>query len=272
MYKKLLVISISIALIFSFILLTKNDNNVYSNYYPSNHLEGSDFSSVEQAYFGEKIEFDATNYIGSKNEVKAYFWDFGDGNTAEGSKVQHSYNFENDYDLEYPIVYSVTVMAYDGYESISTTRLIELYPTAYTFFLDNSRLDDSPPLENREYVGTTSIFDGNIETTTFVLDKSVTIPESEWILTLYLEKPFLLKIKKITIGFFDENSNEIANLEENVGLFSYGISKKIDLKGTFGNEIEFKSIRLSFYGFTIGEKIGILYGGEKASQIVFDFS
>jgi len=270
-FKKLIVLTISLALIFGFLIITKNDDVNSAKVYSSDHLDGSDFQVVKQAYFGQELDFDATEFTGSENKIKGYYWDFGDGNFAEGAKVQHSYDFENQYDLEYPLVYSVTVMAFDGFESVSTTKLIELYPSTYSFFLNKNELVDEIPSENREDVGTTSIFDAEVETLEYVLEESVTIPESEWILTLSLEKPILLKIKKISISLLDENSNEISKVEKNIGLLSYGRFKTIELKGTIDSEVEFKSIQISFYGFSIGENIEVLYGGEKASNLEFNF-
>ena len=272
MFKKIIVITISLALIFGFLIITKNDDVNSAKVYSSDHLDGSDFQVVKQAYFGQELEFDATDFTGSENGIKGYYWDFGDGNFAEGIKVNHAYDFENQYNLEYPLVYSVTVMAFDGFESVSTTKLLELYPSTYSFFLNKNELVDSISSENREDVGTTSIFDAEVETLEYVLEESVTIPESEWILTLNLEKPLLLKIKKISISLLDENSNEISKVEKNMGLLSYGRSKTFELKGSIDDKFDFNSIKISFYGFSIGEKIEVLYGGEKASQITFNFS
>lgn len=48
--------------------------------------------------------------------------------------------------------------------------------------------------------------------------------------------------------------------------------KNSRLKGAFDKEEEFKTVKIAVYGFSIGKKISILYGGEKASHICFDFT
>ena len=271
LYKKLLALSISILLMFSVLFLTRTNKTTDMEEYSLSHLEGSDFTVVEQAYFNEKIEFDATKYMTSQKDIKRYYWDFGDGNIAEGAKVQHIYNFENRYDVEYPLVYPVTLMAYDGYESISTTHLIKVYPNTYTFFLGCGKLLNDIPSKSSDELGTISIFDEKSETVFYEVEGAVTIPESDWTATLYLEKPFLLKINKIGISFFDNNSNEITTVEKKIGMLSYGRYKTIEIKGSFNHEVEFKSVKLSLYGFSIGKNVKILYGGEKASNICFSF-
>jgi len=257
---------------FNFFLITRNNNTAEVKEYSPSHLEGSDFTTVEQAYFDEKIEFDATKYMSSQKDIKKYYWDFGDGSTAEGAKVQHSYGFENRYDVEYPLVYPVTLMAYDGYESISTTHLIKLYPNTYTFFLGCGKLLNDIPPKNSDKLRTTNIFEEKSEAISYELEESTTIPKSDWTVTLYLEKPFLLKINKISISFFDNNSDEITTVEKKIGMHSYGRHKTIDITGSFDQEVDFKLIKLSLYGFSIGKNVKILYGGEKASHIVFNFS
>lgn len=272
MYKKIVVSIICILMLFSFIILTKNNDIGGTSSYSPDHLEGTDFTTVEQAHFGEKIEFDATTYMGSQNDVKKYYWDFGDGSTAEGAKVQHTYDFKNQYNLEYPLVYSVTLMAFDGYESISTTHLIKLYPSNYTFFLDNGKLSYDLPSAGSDKIGTTNMFDKESKTISYSLEEPVAIPASDWTVKLYLEKPFLQKINKISVSFFDNNSNRITTVEKRIGMLSYGKQKTIDIQGSFDGEIDFKSIELSMYGFSIGENIKIFYGGEKPSQVVFNLS
>ena len=260
-----------ITLIFTYFSISKDRTNENITQYKTSHIEGSDFETVEQAYFGDSINFDATEYTNSQN--KEYYWSFGDGSFAEGDIVQHCYELEGKYDLEYPLVYSVTLMAYDGYESVSTTHQIKLYPKNYIFYLDSNRLSDEIPTESKEEVGTINKLETELtKCLNYELEEPVTLSKAEWTATLHIEKPFFLRINKVSISLLDKNENKISSKDEKIGFESYGRQKTIEITGSIENEIELNSIEISFYGFSIGEKIDILYGGEKASKIVFNFS
>jgi hypothetical protein len=268
---KIFTLFVLIFLLFSlFAGCIDNDNSTETKSSLS-HIDGADFSSVKNAYFGEEIEFNALQYDDSGKKIKNYYWDFGDGGTAEGSKVSHTYDFNNEYEIEYPLIYSVTLMAFDGSESISTTHLVKLYPKEFRFYLEEGRLTNDLPIENKQNIGTTGIIiKDNQNELVYELEESIDISACNWILTLNLEKPILLKINKISITFFDAYSNEIATLDKRIGLLSYGKHKTFEIEGSFDKEFTIKSIKISFEGFSIGENIKVLYGDDKPSNICFN--
>ena len=63
-------------------------------------------SSAEQACVGEPIAFSGKNSVDADGQIAAYWWDFGDGQTAEGVEVTHAYRKNGRY--------QVTLMADDG--------------------------------------------------------------------------------------------------------------------------------------------------------------
>ena len=64
-------------------------------------------NTAKIAYFGEIIEFDASNSYDPDGTIEVYSWDFGDNETSEGMIVTHTYKFENYFNVEFPITYSV---------------------------------------------------------------------------------------------------------------------------------------------------------------------
>ena len=64
-------------------------------------------AAPEKAYFGESIEFDASASHDPDGKIVSYEWHFGDEETAEGVKVTHTYKFDNDFDIEYPLIFSI---------------------------------------------------------------------------------------------------------------------------------------------------------------------
>jgi len=268
---KIFTLFVLIILLFSLFVGCMDNKNSIETHKSASHLDGTDFSSVKNAYFGEEIEFNALQYDNSQNKIKNYYWDFGDGGTAEGFKVKHTYNFNNEYKIEYPLIYSVTLMAFDGSESVSTTHLVKLYPKEYSFYFDDGVLTSIVPTKDEEKIGTNGVvFSDSRDELIYLFEEPIDMPLCDWIVTLYLEKPILLRINKISISFLDDNSNEIVKFDKKFGLLSYGRHKTFNMEGSFQNQLTVKSIKISFYGFSIGENIKILYGGDKPSNICFN--
>lgn len=271
MSNKIFTLFVLTVLLFSLFAGCMDTDNSIETTNSASHIGGADFSSVKNAYFGEEIEFNALQYDDSGKKIKNYYWDFGDGSTAEGSKVSHTYDFNNEYEIEYPLIYSVTLMAFDGSDSISTTHLVKLYPKEFRFYLKEGLLTNDLPIESKQNIGTTGIIiKDNQNELVYELEEAIDISACNWILTLYLEKPILLKINMISITFFDDYSNEIETLDKRIGLLSYGKQKTFEIEGSFDNQFTIKSIKISFEGFSIGENIKVLYGGEKPSNICFN--
>lgn len=52
----------------------------------------------------EEIGFDASPSYDPDGEIVGYYWDFGDGATAEGRMVSHSYDYDGDYTVTLRVV------------------------------------------------------------------------------------------------------------------------------------------------------------------------
>jgi hypothetical protein len=97
------------------------------------------------------------------------------------------------------------------------------------------------------------------------------VQKCKWNATLYLEKSLGSIVNKLSIIFYDGKGNEVAKSDEKLG-FSLWKEKIIEIKGSFDKEEELNFIKIVIYGFSIGEKISILYGGDKDSYLFFDFT
>jgi PKD repeat protein/RNA polymerase subunit RPABC4/transcription elongation factor Spt4 len=64
---------------------------------PDGAPEASFTISPESPEVGETVTFDATESIDSDGEIVTYSWDFGDGNSATGETVSHTYGTVGNY-------------------------------------------------------------------------------------------------------------------------------------------------------------------------------
>ena len=155
MNKKIAIILMSIFL--TSILLSgcieESEPSQEEKYKTNNSAPVPIITAPEIAHFGETIEFDASASYDPDGEIVSYEWHFGDDETAEGVKVSHAYNFDNDFNIEYPLIYSVILGVLDddgSWEPIMDE--IMLYPKEYTFYLDSGELKADKPSSNKDMV------------------------------------------------------------------------------------------------------------------------
>ena len=74
------------------------------------------------------------------------------------------------------------------------------------------------------------------------------------------------------IILYNNSGQEITKNEEDFGLNLLWNKKILQTNGLFHIKEEVKSIKLIVHGFSLWKNIGILYGGDNASQIYFDFT
>ena len=89
---------------------------------------------------------------------------------------------------------------------------------------------------------------------------------------MHLEKPLFTIAIKISIYFYDKDGDEITKKEEKLGINTLWKEKKVQINGIFDKTEEFESIKITISSFSLRNKINVLYGGEKASCICFDFT
>ena len=228
-----------------------------------------------QAYFGDLIEFDASDSIDSDGEIISFDWDFRDGVKKSGVIVDHVFNFDNEYNIQYPIVYTISLLVTDNDGSaIIKNQEIKLFPKNYILFLSKNSFSSQIPIDEIEElkIKKDGLFSNSINEINYILKEAIYIPKCEWNLTLYIEKPVFSNIKEIKLILFDESGSEISNTEIKLdSLIQFWTEKQILLKNSISKEYYFKSAKLIFKGNSYNKNIKIFYGNEKPSSLSFNF-
>jgi hypothetical protein len=232
-------------------------------------------TAPEKAYFGDSIIFDASKSYDPDGTIESYSWIFEDNETAEGKTVTHTFKLDINLHTEYPIIYSIVLGVVDNNGSYKyNISGIELYPKEYTFYFDSGKLATEKPSSNKDTIKASfGKFKFNpIKELNYELSDFVEILPCTWNATIYLEKPRFTIVNRVLLTLYNETGEKIAESDFSFGLFDFWKEKTIKIQGSIDNPGEFKSIKLVIYGFSLRSKISILYGGEKASQICFNFA
>lgn len=230
--------------------------------------------SPEKAYFGETIVFDGSGSYDSDGEIVLYNWDFGDDETAEGAIVKHTYKFENNFTIDYPLIYTINLFIKDDGGSLTALKQqIKVYPREYKFYLSSQKLTIEKPDSDYDKIrGSGLLKVGSPQELTYTLDSFIIVNKCTWNATVYLEKPLFTWANKMSIILYDNEGNEIVKKDERLGPSNLWMEKTVQIKGIFDKEEEFKTIKILVNGFSFRKTISIMYGGEKPSNICFDFT
>jgi hypothetical protein len=252
---------------------TEEINQIIDDITSKNSRPVGIISAPEDAYFEEIIVFDASNSYDLDGNIVLFSWDFGDGEISEGKIVEHIYKFDNNFEIEYPLIFQVSLIVKDNNDSITgTNHQIKISPREYKFYLDAGKITfDQPPADEEKIKATFgTIRKGN--ELNYNLDNSVNISKCKWNLNLHIKKPFLKYLRGISVTLFDDNNEEISKSNYDFKIFDIWRNKVVIIEDKIDNKVEFKSIKISVLGFTIFKRIGILYGGETSSNLCFIFT
>ncbi|RLF55665.1 MAG: hypothetical protein DRN27_10395 [Thermoplasmata archaeon] len=224
-------------------------------------------SSPKSAFFGETIEFDASQSYDKDGTIKSYTWYFGDETSKKGQKINQVFEMPNDFDYKKsPYIYYVQLNIVDNNGScIICQNPVILYLKQYTMFLDSGHLLIDKPLKNSDKIKLS-------DESSYDLTDEISLQKCTYKAEIYLEKPLLTFVKGATLTLYGENGEEISKTDENIGLISFWKEKKIGFSGEITGPVKFKSIKLVIHGFPLRNKINIMFGGEQPSQIIFDFT
>ncbi len=272
--KKIAVILITLLLIPILAGCIGGNNEVKDNASSSNNEPPVPvITAPEKAYFGDAIVFDASKSYDPDGTIESYVWIFDENETAEGKTVTHTFKLDSNFHTEYPIIYSVVlgVMDNNGSDAYNISE-IKLYPKEYTFYLDAGKLTTEKSSLNRDTIKTSFGKISSVKELNYELTDSVEILPCTWNATIYLEKPIFAIANRILLTLYNSSGKKISEAESNLKLFDLSKEKTIKLQGKIEKLDDFKSMKLVVYGFSLRSKVSILYGGEKASQIYFDFT
>jgi len=267
--KKISSILIIIILVALFSGCIEKEGTINGRFTQSKYISNT-FFAPEKAFFNEEIEFDASKLINSNKNIKKILWNFGDGDYAEGIKVKHKYLFDNEFNIDYPLIYTVSAIVITGSESFSETQQIKLYPKEYRFYLDVEKLSLERPNFYPEKTSAKS-FLNLLEPKELKYDfyEPVHIPGCNITVSLFIQKPFFLKLNRIMVSFLSEGNKVLQTIETKIGFKTLWKEKYVNLSGYLDIKEKIKTIQIEIYGLSLGEKIKILYGGEKPSFISF---
>jgi hypothetical protein len=240
----------------------------------SNDLYPIEFNTIsmpvilapEKAYFDDEIIFK----ISSIDDAKSYVWDFDDGTTVQGKRVNHKFDFINDLNIKYPLIYTVKLFMIDGGYIIGTTiHQIKLYPNKFILYLESGKLTTNKPAYSIEPLKKDKI--SNMPQISYTLKEPILIPKCRWNASIYFNKPFLSIFTKFSICFLDKHQNIIAEKEKRIGLNTFWNEKMINLQGDINEKFELSSLKISVSSLSLLNDIKIVYGDEKTSKITFNF-
>ena len=154
---------------------------------PDNLPPVGSISAPEKVYFGEIIEFDASKSYDSDGVIVSYSWDFGDNESGEGVIINHIYRFENNFAIDYPLIYSIFLFLKDDYGAITATSYqVKVYPSGYMFYLDSQKLTPEKPSIGMYKIRGSGLFKFRTpQTLTYYLENSIMVQKCKWNSTFY---------------------------------------------------------------------------------------
>ena len=271
--KKIILLSIILIILILFSGCTTNNVTTDQNNESFTIAPIPVITAPTKAYFDDDLEFDASDSYDKDGVIKTYIWDFGDGTKTEGEKVKHTYEFLGEYNIRYPLIYTVCLYVKDDSNNkIARLHQIMLYPKKYSFFLTTGKITSVKPMSHKEAISSMDLSKTGLKPcTTYEFEEAMPILKCAWNATLFLEKPLLSIVIKVVVTFYDTDGDEIIQEEQKLGINNIWKTKDIQINGNFEKDVEIKMIKISVPHFSLSNKIYILYGAEKPSSIYFDF-
>ena len=276
MYKKLITLLLFI-LLFNILFSGCLENNIEKkiNYKINyNSAPVPVISAPDKGYFGEIIEFDASSSYDIDGKIQSYNWNFGDNVTSLGVKTSHLYTISNYSNQKYPINFSVVLTISDDNGSWEyTTHKIKIAPKNYILYFNHHSLVNTKPTQGKESIkASLNLFKFNqLDNLEYEAGKQIHLQPCDWNATIFIEKTKFSFISRIRLILYDINKNIISEKELKLNFLNLWNEKTISINGKIANKVEFKSIRIFVYGFSLREKIKIVYGNNKPSSIYFNF-
>lgn len=224
------------------------------------------------AYEGDIVIFDASNSYDPDGNITAYGWILDEeNNKGTGPVVSHSYTIK-DKSVSLPSIIQIILTIEDNDGSIVFhTFNLGIIQKEVTFYLDVQSLKNQKPETSDDKLKTTFNKIRSTEKLNYILATPIQLPKCTWNATIFIKKTIFSIVNKVTLVLYDSTGKKIAEENSQLKLVDIGKEKTIFISGIVNSQTDFESLELSIYGFSIGKKISILYGGEKASFICFDF-
>lgn len=224
-------------------------------------------------YGGDTVTFDASGSYDPDGEIVSYEWLLDEKNDVDtGPIVSHKYIFDDDSDSFPNVVQIILTIEDDNGSIIPHAFNLRIIPKSFTYYFDSQSLKKQKPDTGTDKVKATFGRFRSIEKLSYILDKPVQLQKCKWNATIYLEKPILSLLSQASLILYNSTGEKIAETNFKFRLFDIWKQKTITMSGLIDKPDDFKSMELSIYGLSFGQRISILYGGEKASFVCFDFT
>ena len=227
------------------------------------------------AYEGDIITFDASDSYDPDGEIVSYSWIWEDNTNSEGVKTERKFEIDDIFELQegLPLVFSIILQVEDDNQSEDLLDYwIGIIPKKHVFYFDLNRLTLEKPGQGEESLKVTLGTFRPAKELNYDLEESIYIQKCTWNATIYLEKTLFTIINRVSIILYDAEGDQITREDHYLGFMNLWREKTIQIKGSFDDKEEFKSVKLVLYGISLMGKTSILYGGETPSQICFDFT
>lgn len=227
----------------------------------------------ENAFFGEILFFDASQSYDQDGDIVSYEWDFRDGEKTSGEKTSHMFIFENNFEVEYPLIYTILLKTVDNDGGLKyIEHKIKLYPDEYNFYLISNKLSVEKPDLTEELINENKNLNFNTKIEKeYNLEKSIKLFNCKWNTTIKIEKSFLSFFDSIEVQLFNDKNVIISQAKQNIKKIDLSMRKTCVISGEINKEEEFKFMKITLNGFFIGKKTKLIYGGEPLSMITFNF-
>jgi hypothetical protein len=239
---------------------------------PPSYIDLTAITAV--AYAGDTITFDASASHDPDGDIVLYKWIWEDNTDTEGITATRQFNIDNVFDLHgLPLIFSVILQVEDNNQSPDILDYrIGIIPKDHTLYFDSKELNLQKPGAGKSTIKIAMGKLRPIEELKYALNEPLCIQSCAWNVTLSIEKPLFALINKISIILYNDEGKEIARTDEQLGLMTLWMEKAIQLKGSVDTKEEFESLTVIIYGFSLRGNINVLYGGERASHLFFDFT
>lgn len=248
-------------------------NSTVDTYYSQNSDDSLKpvINAPRSAYFDTEIEFDASESYDSNGNIINYIWNFMDGGNVEGKTVKHTFEFDGEYNINFPLIYTISLFVVDDDKNIKPcTHEIMLSPKNYIFYLSSKEMSSIKPMSHSETIKSDSFLEIDFtKKLSYSLKDATLVPSSSWNLSLNVEKPFFSVITKISIGFYDENNTKLSEKEYKIMSNPFWKNKNVVLNGVLEEEIKLKSINIQLSGLNLND-IKVFYGSDESSSINFN--
>ncbi len=238
---------------------------------PSDYIDMAAIDAV--AYVGDEITFDASASYDPDGDISSYLWIWEDNSDTKEKITHRSFSIDNIYELHgLPLIYSIVLQVEDNNQlpSLADYR-IGVIPKTHTFYFMSDGLQLQKPTAEKDSITLSMGTLRSIQTLTYSLNEPLWIQPCTWNITLFLEKPRYSPLTTISVVLLNSEGSELDHVETQLPTMLGQKKATIQLIDTIDTKEQFSSVQIQFKGFSLRERLSLLYGGEYASHIMFDF-